>query len=412
MNAADQSPHYVRSVVETGEENAIVAHEDIYAANGMKLLAKGARVDRRMLERLTGHKLRSSLDLSLAASDTVNPVMIARDVDQMLAGDAVMRTIVSRSGEPQAWKAVVGRLSLPAPLAFRLTVMRSDRPELFAHSLRIALVSCCIALRLGLGDEKRGQAFLAGLCHDMGEMHTDPQILQSGRRVQAHERRFIHVHPLTGYVVLQQMKAVPNEVMCAVLEHHERLDGSGYPNALTGERIGEISRILAVAEMHDAVLRRHDPTYLDVVLRLNHGRLDRACIAALRDLLPVERQPAAANVPEAEPVLGARRLHRILDAWEALRDELAANAHIADLHFVSQRMTTLQSLLLQAGLTPDFLELLDLSGADAPVLRELSTSLQELERLLTDLGDEIARRIPADAPARAQAEQLIALLAQ
>lgn len=410
MKAADQSPHYVRSVTETGERNEVVAHEDIYAANGVKLLARGARVNRGMLERLTGHKLKAPLDLSLSAADTVNPVAIAREIDHLLASDGLLRAIVNRSGEPQGWKALLGRLVLPPPLAFRLTVMRDDRPDLFSHSLRVAVVACCIGIRLGLGDETCGHVLLAALCHDIGEMHTDPEILQPGRRVQSAERRFIHVHPLTGYVVLQQMNDVPGEVMRGVLEHHERLDGSGYPHALGGDRVGEIARVLSVAEVKEAVLARHGLLHLDVVLRLNQSRLDRRCMGALRDLLPFERELQDEDRPRTDLAVAAGGMHAVLAAWEPLRAQINADDRLRDLRFVGKRMAMLQSLSLQAGLEPTLLTLLDLDGEDAPVLREVATTLQEFDRLLTEIGDEINRRIPDGSPCREHADRILALL--
>lgn len=57
----------------------------------------------------------------------------------------------------------------------------------------------------------------------------DPAILGPGRPIEGHERRFIHVHPVTGFVIVEQLNAIPQPVMQAVLQHHEQLDGSGYP---------------------------------------------------------------------------------------------------------------------------------------------------------------------------------------
>jgi len=244
----DQNPHYVRSVTELGEENEVVAQEDIFAANGMKLLAKGARINRSTWQRLTAHKLKTPLDLQLVAANTVDEVALARDIGHLLAADTILPAIAARSGDPQGWKAMLGARMLSPPVAFRLTVMRERRTDLYQHSLRIAFIACCLGMRMKLSPEQSRNLFLAALCHDFGEMHTDPLILAPGHRIDKDEQRFVYVHPLTGYIVLQQMNCVPAEVMLAVRQHHERLDGSGYPYGEPEPKIGLLARIIAVSD--------------------------------------------------------------------------------------------------------------------------------------------------------------------
>lgn len=408
--AADQMPHYAQAVMKLGTRSEVVAREDIYTASGMLLLAKGARIDARQSAALGKHKLARPLDESLAASDCVDHVSLARDMDRVIAASTLLTAMLNRSGDPQGWKSVLGSIRLPAPLAFRFTVMRDETARIYLHGLRVAVAAHCIGVRLRLGAEQLRDLMLAAFCQNIGEMHTDPAILAPGRTLEGHERRFIHVHPLTGFVILEQLNAIPNAVMQAVLQHHERLDGSGYPYRERGARIGLLARILAIAETLDAVSRRLDIVQIAIVFRLHQGRLDADGMVALSELLPQNMALGVGSVPDTD--LGPRleRLSMVLKAWPALHAEISGEGADKPLQFAIERMLQLQSLAWQAGITPDLLELLDINGDDAGVLKDLHTTLDEMGRLLDGLACEIERCIPADAPYGPVSRRIIGLL--
>lgn len=408
---AEQDPHYVRSVTEVGERQEVVAHEDIYAANGMKLLAKGARIDRSKLERLTAHKLKTPLDLLLTAADAVNAISLANDLDKVIAADPALMHIRLRSGDPTSLKFALGRIPLPQPLAFRLTVMREDRHALYLHSLRTAAISHFLGVQLRLPQQQAEHLLLAALLHDVGEMHTDPALLVPGRKIEPEEWRHLHVHPITGFVVLQQLKIVAGEVMQAVLQHHERLDGSGYPHGHTDEKIGHLARILGMAEMHDTVVSQLGIGRLDVILRLNRFRLDARVVEALRDLaqgdLGVEERD-----PEAlDAALRAARLSDVFHAWAALRAIIENNAVNAPLHFMIERMSDLRCIALQAGIDAKLLAALDLENDDVSVVNELNETLEEINRMLEDLVVEIRRRTETAAECHPIVSRIVDALA-
>jgi HD-GYP domain-containing protein (c-di-GMP phosphodiesterase class II) len=410
LAAIDQDPHYVRSVTGVGERQEVVAQEDIYASNGMKLLAKGARIDNSKLERLTEHKLKVPLDMVLGAANTVDHHALSADAEKEIAASPLLGKVASRSGDPRGLKFSFGRLTLPKPLAFRLTVMRDDRERLYHHSLRVAIIAHYIAARLQMPQSQKESLLLAALSHDLGEMHTDPELLSDMRRLTAKERRYIHVHPITSYVVLQEMKAAPPEAMQAVLQHHERCDGSGYPYGVTGEKIGKLGCILAVAEMHEGAMQKQDVRRLDVILRFNRYRLDPEAINALRQLVQIE-PGGVEGLTEADiAATEVNRLFGVFNAWPGLHETIAGNDVNAPLQFLTERMKTVQSLALQAGIDSDLIAMLDLVNEDAAVLHELQTLLDEMNRLLAEVASEVERRTLGNEACRPTAEQVIALL--
>ncbi|MCK0512935.1 HD-GYP domain-containing protein [Aromatoleum buckelii] len=395
-----------------GEEREVVAHEHVFAANGMKLIAKGTRINRSQCERLNLHKLRVPLDRVLATENPVNAAQLANDASKMLAADMAMARLAQRTGDPLGFRQGLAALALPRPLAFRLTVMREKRSGLFHHSLRTALITHSIASRLGLSNRDKQDLLLAALCHDIGEMHTDPALLASGHQVTPEQRRFIHVHPITSYVVLRDLPGVSSPAMQAVLHHHERLDGSGYPYGLRAGQIHPLAGLLCVAEVTEALVRRSEMQRLDVLLRLNQRRFEPAAVGALRQLLRTDPNASQDTPSDHDATVQLTRVAEVLGSWPALCDRLDAQAASPELAFLKERMAMLRSLVLQSGINPDDLEvLLELAREDSVVLNELRATLDELDWLMADIANEIERRTTAlDVQSRSAVEELVVLL--
>lgn len=410
LSAVDQTPHYARAVMKVGTHHEVVAREDVYAANGMKLLQKGARIDNRQWESLGKHKLAKPLDLLLAGSDCVDHFALSQQMEKLLASSPLLATMLGRTSDIRGLKTVLAAVRLPAALAFRLTVMRDEAASTYLHSLRVAIAAYCIGLRCRLPAEQLRDLLLAAFCHDIGEMHTDPAILMPGRPIESNERRFIHVHPITGHVILQQFNAIPPAVIQAVQQHHERMDGSGYPQRERGKSIGILARIIAIAETLDAVSSRLVLSQIHIVFRMHQGRLDAEGMHALNELLPrtMAEAPRHVAAPDLAPQLA--RLAAVLDDWPAIRAEILAGPATSPLQFVVERMAQIQSLACQSGIGPDLLELLDLSGDDAVVLGDLHTAMDELGRLLDGTAFEIDRCMPVGGPYGVLSTRIIDLL--
>lgn len=393
-----ENPYYIQAVTEVGDTQEIVAHEDIYASNGMKLVAKGAKINRSQFERLTQHKLSAPLDRMLTAEKPIDATALAIEVDKILESDALYRQIAARTGDPRALKQCIGALRLPGPVLLRLTVMHERFADLYLHSLHTAMLAFAIGQRMGLSARDLDDLLLAALCHDMGEMHTDPAVLADDHSITPEERRFVHVHPVTAWVLFRDLAGFPHNAAQAILHHHERLDGSGYPSNLPAERIPRLACILAVADVAVAVMRRFDMARLDMLFRLNKARFDTYAVAALRDLVNM-RQPC---IEEAGGIDGTAvqlaHLAALLQAWFTLRavlEERSADHDANSLEFLFERMGAIRSMVLQAGFDPDNMaSMLSVASEDPAILHELRGMLDEMDWLMQDLANEIDRRSP------------------
>jgi len=120
------------------------------------------------------------------------------------------------------------------------------------HSAAVARYSQDIAARLGLSDEEQQLAHLCGLVHDIGKVALPAGLLEKPGPLTLEERRQMEEHPAVGERILAKVENYA-EIARIVRHHHERVDGNGYPDALVGDDIPSISRILAVADAYDAM---------------------------------------------------------------------------------------------------------------------------------------------------------------
>jgi PAS domain S-box-containing protein len=125
-------------------------------------------------------------------------------------------------------------------------------PYTAGHQRRVTQLACAIAKEMGLPQEQSEGLRMAGLIHDLGKITVPAEILSKPSRLSDLEYGLIRGHPQTGYGVLKDMD-FPWPVADIVLQHHERLDGSGYPQGLLREEIMLEARILAVADVVEAM---------------------------------------------------------------------------------------------------------------------------------------------------------------
>ncbi|MFE9682843.1 HD-GYP domain-containing protein [Streptomyces sp. NPDC006285] len=120
------------------------------------------------------------------------------------------------------------------------------------HSERVGQASMMIARELGMDDERAEALRFAGILHDVGKLGVPTRLLRKDGPLTPEERRVIELHPEYGHEMVRGIGFL-GEARSAILHHHERLDGSGYPYGLKGCQIPEFARVVAVADAFDAM---------------------------------------------------------------------------------------------------------------------------------------------------------------
>ena len=135
--------------------------------------------------------------------------------------------------------------------AISMTVEARD-PYTAGHQRRVADLSAAMAAEIGLPPDAIEGMRMAGLIHDLGKILVPAEILNKASRLTEIEFNLVKTHSQSGYDILKGIE-FPWPIARMVLEHHERVDGSGYPNGLTGDALLLESRILAVADVVESM---------------------------------------------------------------------------------------------------------------------------------------------------------------
>lgn len=123
----------------------------------------------------------------------------------------------------------------------------------FTHAVNVAMFSAMICKWLTLDKEMIYMASLSGLLHDIGKTQVSQELLFKSENLELKEFEQLKMHSRFGYESLKNNPTIPREVLAAILFHHERSDGSGYPSGLKEEQTPYLARIVAVADVFDAI---------------------------------------------------------------------------------------------------------------------------------------------------------------
>ncbi|WPO71524.1 HD-GYP domain-containing protein [Streptomyces sp. KN37] len=181
------------------------------------------------------------------------------------------------------------------------------------HSERVGRASVMIARELGMDDERVEVLRFAGILHDVGKLGVPTRLLRKDGPLTQEERRVIELHPEYGHEMVRGIGFL-GEARAAILHHHERIDGSGYPYGLAGRQIPECARVVAVADAFDAMTStrsyrraRPVPAALEELARCAGAQFDPAMVAALTRALDRDgwHPEVTSDVPRRGPEHGA-----------------------------------------------------------------------------------------------------------
>ena len=161
---------------------------------------------------------------------------------------AQMNELVERSVNPM--------IEIPSVLLLLSSVQQFD-DYTFQHSLNVAVISGILGKWQGLTGDKLKNLVAAGLLHDIGKLKISENILTKPGPLSPEEHLLMQRHPVDGYQMLASAPNVSQEVLLGVLQHHERIDGTGYPMGKMAEKIHLFAKIIAIADIYAAMTSDH-----------------------------------------------------------------------------------------------------------------------------------------------------------
>jgi len=218
------------------------------------------------------------VDLWRNAASAVRDVLIGAQEATTPEGDNVLPFV----------GAIVDNVLADGNVMLGLTGLRAHDTYTHAHSVNVCILSSLIGRGLGLTRAELVSMGTGAILHDLGKVFIDNHLLAKGGPLTAEEFSLIRQHTESGYAALLEGAFMEPAAAATVLQHHERLDGTGYPNGLRDADLGLFSRIVAVADVFDALSndRPYRPAYspekcLHILLEDEHNKLWIDAVAAL-----------------------------------------------------------------------------------------------------------------------------------
>lgn len=132
------------------------------------------------------------------------------------------------------------------------STMATRDPYTVGHQRRVSQIACTIGREMGLSEDRLYNLRMAGMLHDLGKFAIPSDLLSKPGKLTPQELALIKTHPQVAYNILEPI-TLPGNTVQIILQHHERLNGSGYPQGLKGEEILLEARILGVADVMEAM---------------------------------------------------------------------------------------------------------------------------------------------------------------
>lgn len=161
------------------------------------------------------------------------------------------RNIVRSQRKERESREKLDRVNMNIIRSLAYTIDAKDRYT-SGHSQRVAEYSLEIAKRMNKSDEDQKIIYYAGLLHDVGKIRVPEAVINKPGKLSDEEFDQIRIHPVSGYHILKDIHD-DERIGYGAKYHHERYDGTGYPNGLAGKNIPEIARIIGVADAYDAM---------------------------------------------------------------------------------------------------------------------------------------------------------------
>jgi putative nucleotidyltransferase with HDIG domain len=234
----------------------MVLGHDVLSDTRQVLLGSGTMLTEEFISRLNAWSVEW-----LMIREEADPLTVAVFREYSAAVDAVRQafeTVQHRKTVPldelkEVVDKYIGCLAEARGILTCLQAMRVIDQYTFQHSVNVAIIAGVLGKWLTFKGKRLKELMIAGLLHDIGKTQIPLDILNKPGRLTAAEMDTMKLHTTFGYELLRAVPDIPETVFAGVLQHHERTDGSGYPAQLSGENIHLAGKVIAIADIYDAM---------------------------------------------------------------------------------------------------------------------------------------------------------------
>lgn len=376
------NPFALASISQASEHCTIVAARDIVDDRGVKLWAANLRVAPTLHQRLIARKLQHPLETSLRVEDGVDNADLLREFELFLASGEFLSHFVEPVAD--AVREGIRQLDLAPAVQLLLTAAQQNDVDSYRHAVKGMALAGALALRTRAPAAMVTHAFAAGLLHDLGEMYVNPAYQRGGRLLQPAEFRHVVAHPLIGAMLLARLADYPDAVCRAVREHHEKLDGTGYPSQIHQASLSPLGQLLALVELMLGLAHRGDesPAALSFALRFLPAETNAVWSGPVVRL--AETRARTGPQPQQVRMAALWELDAALVVLLRHAQNLAQSRRV-DVARVSTRAAERLSRLRRAGDAMGLWQIVELERLSADERRDLDLAVAELRHRVRTL---------------------------
>lgn len=188
------------------------------------------------------------------ANDQLEIKIVKRTEELTKANKKLKAEVAEHKQTEKKLKQTTGKLleSVETTIQAMVRIVEKRDPYTAGHQRRVTQLACAIARRMNYSEDQVNALHLAGIIHDVGKIQVPAEILANPDGLSEAEFSIVKTHPLAGYEILDTIE-FPWPIAKIIYQHHERMNGSGYPLGLSGEDILLEARVLAVADVVEAM---------------------------------------------------------------------------------------------------------------------------------------------------------------
>jgi len=235
--------------------------EDIYNANGVLIAAKNMILDESTIRRIENlgiiriNVYENNDDMIVASGTELFRAQYEENVEtfKSIFHDISTGRDIGPDRVNRATDSIIFRINENRDIVNCVNDMHDSEEYLYTHSVNVALLSMLIGKWLKYDYKRIKSLVTAAFLHDIGKVKIAPEILNKPGRLTEDEYAEVKKHSTFGYKIVDQMPDMNDDILKGILMHHEREDGSGYPNGLKGQQIHPFAKIIAVADIYDAM---------------------------------------------------------------------------------------------------------------------------------------------------------------
>mgnify|MGYP001114257638 CR=1 FL=1 len=416
---SSNTQHYLRHLTELNDTQPVSASEDIYNQFGVLLIAKGSRINAQVQKQLLQHRLKKSIDDQVVLENTLSDLELFQQLLGMIEDSVEYAQMHRGTGFEDLFRHICLTARLPLQIRQKLTVMSQRLPLIFAHCQFTGWASALIAHEMKLSIQTCQNAYICGLLHDVGFLHL-PIEVQTQTPLSDEHWRALQSHVLIGQRCADSC-GLHKEIGVGILEHHERLDQTGYPTRKSPEKLSLLGQIVASADLlHHLCTHELDHTTASLAgalphFKIHHGSFNGRIHSALMRILHQATLDQADKPTPLKPV-NLERVRSINSQLQTLLAPLAKLRQHAELASAPKGpkvlaiMMSINTLMANSGIDDQQLNdwlLSDIDPADADntsCLTELDAMQYELLWLIKRLGWNLSDFL-SDAASESQQSQ-------